>query len=189
MFFQYPAFTQQMIPVCSIFLHQVFCDFWIDCKFDIFGFRSTSLCLSLHDTHLINGFVVVFCIHRWSSHLHPPPTHRRVAHTHLGEFFSFRPVVAPLASPGFLRKDLWWIQSALSFSVDERPFLGSAWTSHAVRAGSHSFSFNRTSAVYVIVSVFFCLFLGLFVFSPCNSLLLLCLEPLGSVPTLNHLNR
>jgi hypothetical protein len=109
MFFQYPVSTQHMIPVCSIFIHQVFCDFWIDCKFDIFGFRSTPLCLSLHDRLLINGFVGVPCIHQWLSHLHPLPTHRHVAHTRLGEFLSFQRVVAPLASPALLCQDFRWI--------------------------------------------------------------------------------
>jgi hypothetical protein len=125
-YFQYPVSTQQMIPVCSIFIHQVFCDFWIDCKFDIFGFRSTPLYSSLHDTFLINGFAGVPCIHRWSLHLHPPLTHRRVAHPRLGEFLSFWRVAAPLASPAFLRKDFRRIQSAPSFSADERPPLGGA---------------------------------------------------------------
>jgi len=97
-------------------------------------------------------------------------------------------VVAPLVSSAFLCTDFRWIQLTSSFSVDERPLLGGAWISCAVWAGSHSSSFNRIFAVYVTVSVFFCLFLGLFVFSPCNSLLLLYLEPLGSVPTPNHLN-
>jgi hypothetical protein len=159
MFFQYPVSTQQMIPVCSIFLYRVFCDFWIDRKFDIFGFRSMPLYSSLHDTVLINGFAGVPCIHRQSSHLHPPPNHQRVAHTRLGEFLSFWHAVAPLTSPAFLHQDFRWIQSASSFSADERPPLGGAWFSHTVSNGSHSTFLNCfcLSIVYVFC---LCLFLG-----------------------------
>jgi hypothetical protein len=164
MFFQYLVSTQQVISVCSIFLHQVFCDFWIDCKFDIFGFRSTPLCSSFHDTLLINGFAGISCIHRWSSLLHPPPTHRRVAHTHLGEFLSFLRVVAPLASSAFLRQDLRWIQSALSFSTDERPLFSGTW-----------FSLHFPLLLLFICCLcflFMCLFLGFSVATSCLSLFL-----------------
>jgi hypothetical protein len=151
---------------------EFFFDFWIGCKIEIFGFRSTLICSFLHDTLLINGFVGVHCIHWRLSHPQPPLTHQRVAHTRYGEFLSFRHVAATLA---FLRHDFRWIQAAPSFSADERLSLGGAWFSRTVSNGPHSTFFNCycLSDVYVPVFVFLsCIFLDFFVSvtSSCSSL-------------------
>jgi len=76
-------------PTSTIFLHRVFCDFWISCRIEIFETRSMLIYPILHDTHLTSGFTDVFCFHRRSSCLHPLPTHRSVACTRQGVCLPF----------------------------------------------------------------------------------------------------
>jgi len=92
---------------------------------------------------------------------------------------------APTASQ---RLGHWWFRVKPVFPDAERSPLGGTWTSPAVRVGSHSFSINRTSAAYVIVSVFFLFIYGLICFSPLFFSIVTVFGAFGSVPTPNHLS-
>jgi hypothetical protein len=179
--------TQRLFLVIPSILHLVLCNFWKGFLIEIFRSRS-SLLQFLQDTLLTNGFLGVPGVHRRSPFFPPPLAHQRVAYTRQRVHRSCGRVKTTSAPTTSQRLGYRWFRVKPTFPDAERSPLGGAWTSRAVRAGSHFFSINRTSAAYVIVSIFFCLFLGLFVLSPYSSLLLLCLEPLGSVPTPNHLN-
>jgi hypothetical protein len=163
--------TQHLFLVIPSIPHRVLCNFWKGFIIEIFGSISTFLLQFLQDTLLTNRLSGVPSIHQRSLLFPPPSAHLRVAYTHQRVHRSCRRVTTTSAHSASRRLGLWWFRAKQAFPEAERPPLGSAWSSRAVREGSHSFSINRTSATYVSVSVFFLFIYGLICFFP---LVLLC---------------
>jgi hypothetical protein len=137
--------------------HRVLCNFWQCFLIEIFGFRSTILIRFLQDTLLTKGFFGVLGFHRWSPIFPPPPAHQRVAYTRQRVLHSRRRVANTSVPSAFQRLGHRWFRVKLVFPDDERPPLGSAWISRAVKEDSHS-SINRTSAAYFTVCAVFLLY-------------------------------
>jgi hypothetical protein len=162
MFFLLSISSTHSQPVFPFSSHCVLCDFWIDCRVEIFGFRSVLLCLVLHDTCLTSGFTGVLRLHRWPPRLQPPPLHRHVACTRQGVCLPFRRVPTTSSLPDFLHDGFWWFSVDPAFPAGVRPSSGGAWSSRASAGSFRSIFLSRFSVVVlsVVFSIVFLRCLG-----------------------------
>jgi hypothetical protein len=147
--------TQRLFLVFPSIPHRALCNFWKGFTIEIFGSRSTLLLRFLQDTLLTNWCSGVPGFHRRSLFFPPPSAQQRVAYTRQRVLRSRRLVATTSAPSASQRLGHQWFRVKPAFPNAERPPVCGAWTSHAVKEGSHPFSFNRTSDAFVFVLLFF----------------------------------
>jgi hypothetical protein len=152
--FSWLEFIHRLFSIISSTFHRVFCNFWQGVSFNFSD-------LDLHSSN--NNYKTRTSPMGSPASLDSTDGRRSLRRLMLPRICSLRRVGAMVALPTFHLDCLQCFWASPANPAAKRPPLGGAWTSRAVTDGSHSFSINKTFAIFAFLV---CLFYWASLLSP-----------------------